>query len=179
MPQCHDTEETMSEFAIFPTGIPVHLEASAGTTAWSSTAALIPVVGFDGSGAAQRALDAAVQIVYQRRGWLEVVYVSEEPALGASSKPRGQGDGIADETARRLSLKVRTLLGQREERWRFHHRNGERHHQLLAAAEEIGGHADAHGGYTIVIVVGNDRRTAGSVTTRLLRESPYPLILVP
>ena len=169
----------MSEFAIFPAGIPVHLEASAGTTAWSSTAALILVVGFNGSGAAQRALDAAVQIVYQRRGRLEVVYVSEKRALTASSKSIGQGDGIPDETARQLSFKVRTLLEEREERWRFHHRNGERHDQLIAAANEIRDHPDPHRGNTIVIVVGNGRRTAGSVTTSLLRESPYPLVLVP
>ena len=169
----------MSEFAIFPAGIPVHLEASAGTTGSSSRAALILVVGFDGSGAAQRALDAAVQIVYQRRGRLEVVYVSENRALTASSRPIGQGHGVADETARQLSFKVKTLLEQREERWRFHHRNGERHDQLLAAADEIRDHPDTHGGHTIVIVVGNDRRAAGTVTTRLLRESPYPLVVVP
>lgn len=170
----------MSEFAMFPAGIPVHLEASAETAAGWSTAALILVVGFDGSRTAQRALDAAVDIVYQRHARLEVVYVTEEPALTAtSSEPMTEGDGIADETARQLSVKVRTLLAQREQRWRFHHRKGERHEQLLAAANEISEHPGTHGENTIVIVVGNDRRTAGSVTTRLLRESPYPLVLVP
>ena len=170
----------MSEYAILPAGIPGHLEASTGTAAGSPTAALILVVGFDGSGPAQRALDAAVRIVYQRHGRLEIVYVSGESAAKApSSESITEGDGIADETARQLSVKVRTVLEHREERWQFHHRKGERHDQLLAAADEIRDHPDKHGGNTIVIVVGNDRRTAGPVTTRLLRESPYPLVLVP
>lgn len=170
----------MSKFAIFPAGIPVHLEASAGTTTGWSTAALVLVVGFDGSRTAQRALDAAVHIANHRHARLEVVYVTEEPTLTASSsKPVTEGDRIADETARQLSAKVRTLLGQREQRWRFHHRKGKRHDQLLAAANEISEHPGTHGGKTIVIVVGNDRRTAGSVTTGLLQESPYPLVLVP
>ena len=168
----------MSEFAIFPAGIPLHLEETAGTTEWVSKGALILIVGFDGSRAAQRALDAAVQIVYQRHGRLEIVYVTEEPAEPASSTFTA-GDGIADETARQLSFKIRTLLERREERWRFHHRNGETHDELVAAADEMRDHPHSHGGDTIVIVVGNDGRTAGSVTTRLVRESPYPLVLVP
>ena len=169
----------MSEFAIFPAGIPVHLEQSAGTTAWVSPDALILIVGFDGSRAAQRALDAAVQIVYQRHGRLEIVYVTAGSALMGSSEFTTESDGFADETARQLSFTIRTLLERREERWRFHHRNGDTHDQLLAAADEIRDHPNTHGGNTIVIVVGNDRHTAGTVTTRLLRESPYPLVLVP
>ncbi len=170
----------MSEFAIFPAGIPVHVETSAGTTAAPSTAALILVVGFDGSRAAQRALDAAARIVYQRRGRLEIVYVTDARLRAPSSKqPMTEEDGIAEATARQLGLTVRTLLEQREERWRFQHREGERHHQLLAVADEVRDHPDTHPGSTIVIVVGNDRRAVGSVTTRLLRESPYPLVLVP
>jgi nucleotide-binding universal stress UspA family protein len=169
----------MSEFAISPSGIPLHLEESAGTTARVPQGALILIVGFDGSRAAQRALDAAVQIVYQRQGRLEIVYVSEEAAVSASPKLTTEGDGFANGTAKQLSFTVRTLLEQREQRWRFHHRNGETLGQLVAAADEVRDQSDAHSGNTIVIVVGNDRRTAGSVTTRLLRESPYPLVLVP
>ena len=168
----------MSEFAIFPAGIPIHLEESAGTTSWVSADALILIVGFDGSRAAQRALDAAVQIVYQRHGRLEIVYVTDNGSLTASKLTK-EGEGFANETARRLSVTIRALLEQREERWRFHHRNGKTHDQLLAAADEIRDHPDTHGGKTIVIVVGNDRRTTGSVTSRLLRESSYPLVLVP
>lgn len=169
----------MSEFGIFPGGIPLHMEASAGTAAWDSRAALILVVGFDGSGESERALDAAAQIVYQRHGWLEVVYVTERRAETASSTPMIGVDGAGDETSRHLSSKVRTLLGDREERWRFHHRSGERHDQLLATADEIIDDPQTHGNNTIVIVIGNDRETTGSVTTRLLRESRYPLVLVP
>jgi nucleotide-binding universal stress UspA family protein len=151
---------------------------SAGTARTSPPAPVVLIVGFDGSESARRSLRTAEALLRQRDGWLEVVYVAHLPAATSIS-----GDGDAeldrafDETTTRLSLQVRGLLEGREERWHFRRRDGARHDQLIAAANEIRQHIGVDA--TIAIVVGNEHRVASPLRSALVQDSPHPLVVVP
>jgi len=153
-------------------------EESAGTARNAAGAPLVLVVGFDGSEAARRALQAAETLLDGRPGWLEVVYVGRRPAhspisdAGASELDRGYA-----EMTNRLSLQVRALLEGREQRWHFRRRDGVKYDELVAVADEIRQQADLDS--TIVIVVGNSHRVASSVPAALVQHSPYTLVVVP
>jgi nucleotide-binding universal stress UspA family protein len=147
----------------------------------SPTGNLYLVVGYDGSPPAVRALDAAVRLLHDRAGSVEVVYVAHLPSVDMLS-----ADAVAemeinfDDIARELRTAASEQLRGREERWRFEWRQGLIPDGLLAAAK---GMSDAHPGDIVVIVVGSSsqvmHRVVGSVAVGLARRSPVPLVVVP
>jgi nucleotide-binding universal stress UspA family protein len=139
------------------------------------------VVGYDGSEPAVRALDAAVNLMRDRDGAIDVVYVAHLTSLEMMS-----ADAIAeieqgfDQIAEDLRAQAGTQLAGREERWRFVRGQGVIPEQLIAAATRV---RDAHPGGTVAIVVGSSSQAAhriiGSVAVSLARHAPVPLVIVP
>jgi nucleotide-binding universal stress UspA family protein len=139
------------------------------------------VVGYDGSEPAVRALDAAVNLMQDRDGAIDVVYVAHLTSLEMMS-----ADAISeleqgfDQIAEDLRAQAGTQLAGREERWRFVRGQGVIPEQLIAAATQVG---DAHPGDTVAIVVGSSSQAAhriiGSVAVSLARHAPVPLVIVP
>jgi nucleotide-binding universal stress UspA family protein len=139
------------------------------------------VVGYDGSEPAVRALDAAVNLMRDRDGAIDVVYVAHLTSLEMMS-----ADAISeleqgfDQIAEDLRAQADTQLAGREERWRFVRGQGVIPEQLIAAATQVG---DAHPGDTVAIVVGSSSQAAhriiGSVAVSLARHAPVPLVIVP
>jgi nucleotide-binding universal stress UspA family protein len=151
------------------------------TTAVPPSPFLRPVVGYDGSPPATRALDAAVRLMQGRTGRLEVVYVAHLPSMVMLS-----ADAIAevetdfDAIEQELRASAAEHLAGHAEAWGFQRRQGLIAEELLAAA---GGIQDAHPGDVVVIVVGSSshasHRVIGSVAVSLARHSPVPVIIVP
>jgi nucleotide-binding universal stress UspA family protein len=139
------------------------------------------VVGYDGSPPAVRALDAAVNLLRDRDGSIDVVYIAHLTSLEMMS-----ADAIAemeisfDQAAQDLEAQAGEQLSGREDRWRFERRQGMIAEQLVAAAAQILG---AHPGETVAIVVGSSSQAAhrmiGSVAVSLARHAPVPLVIVP
>lgn len=139
------------------------------------------IVGYDGSAPAARALDAAVRLLHDRDGGIDVVYVAHLTSLEMMS-----ADAIAemevsfDQIAEDLQVQAGQQLAGREERWRFQRRQGRIAEQLVAAAAQA---LVAHPGDTIAIVVGSStqasHRVVGSVAVSLARHAPVPLVIVP
>jgi nucleotide-binding universal stress UspA family protein len=139
------------------------------------------VVGYDGSAPAIRALDAAVRLLHDRDGSIDVVYVAHLTSLEMMS-----ADAIAemeisfDQIAEDLQVQAGMQLAGREERWRFQRRQGMITEQLVAAAVQA---LEAHPGDTAAIVVGSSsqasHRMVGSVAVSLARHAPVPLVIVP
>jgi nucleotide-binding universal stress UspA family protein len=139
------------------------------------------VVGFDGSPPANRALDAAVNVLQGRTGRIDVVYVAHLPSMAALSPGAvSELEVDFDEVERELRALAAERLRGREDRWGFERREGLIADELLAAAKDI--HTtdpDA----TVAIVVGSSslaaHRVVGSVAVSLARHSPVPLMIVP
>lgn len=139
------------------------------------------VAGYDGSAPAVRALDAAVSLLRDRDGSIEVIYVSHLTAAEMMS-----ADAIAEmmeafeEIAQDLRAQASDQLRGREERWAFERRQGLIPEQLATVAAEI---AAANPGDTVAIVVGSasqaGHRMVGSVAVSLARHAPVPLVIVP
>jgi nucleotide-binding universal stress UspA family protein len=139
------------------------------------------VVGYDGSEPAVRALDAAVNLMRDRDGAIDVVYVAHLTSLEMMS-----ADAISeleqgfDQIAGDLRAQADTQLAGRDERWRFVRGQGVIPEQLIAAATRV---RDAHPGDTVAIVVGSSSQAAhriiGSVAVSLARHAPVPLVIVP
>jgi nucleotide-binding universal stress UspA family protein len=140
-----------------------------------------PLVGYDGSPPASRALDAATRLLQGRAGSIDVVYVAHMPGMASLSATaiaelRNSFDDIEQE--------LRTMAGEqlhgREERWGFERREGLIAEELLAAAKDV---SAAHPDATVVIVVGSSsqitHRVLGSVAVSLARHSPVPIVIVP
>lgn len=139
------------------------------------------VVGYDGSPPAIRALDAAVRLLHDRPGSIEVVYVAHLPSIDMlSAGAVVEVEASFDEIAQDLHTAASEQLRGSEERWRFERREGLIPEALIAAAESL---RDAHPGDTAVIVVGSSshamHRVIGSAAVSLARRSPVPLIIVP
>jgi nucleotide-binding universal stress UspA family protein len=158
------------------------LEQSAGRSGGGAGKPLVVVVGFDGSGPAQRALDRAANLLRLRAGQLEVVFVAHMPA-GAelSADALVQVRQSLDNQTESLASEVRARLDGLEQPWHFQRRDGAVAAQLQAAASEIderyNGNAD------LVIVAGGSshwyHRLAGSVGSTLARRDRFPVIVVP
>jgi nucleotide-binding universal stress UspA family protein len=139
------------------------------------------VVGYDGSPPAERALDAAVNLLQGRTGRVEVVYVAHMSSMAALSPGAvAELEEGFDEIEQQLRAAVGEQLRGRAEGWDFQRREGLIAEELLAAAKDLGA---AHPDATIVIVVGSSsqvtHRVVGSVAVGLARHSPVPLIVVP
>jgi len=153
-------------------------------TVMPTTRDLYLVVGYDGSVAAVRALDAAAALLYGRTGSIDVVYVPHMPSVDMLSPEAVAGMTTTfDEIARDLHKQVGEQLRGREERWRFERAQGtisDITDVLIGAAERI---RNAHPGDNVAIVVGSSsqarHRVVGSVAVSLARHAPVPLVIVP
>jgi nucleotide-binding universal stress UspA family protein len=139
------------------------------------------VVGYDGSPPAVRALEAAVRLLHDRDGRIDVVYVAHlTPAEMMSADAIAEMEETFDEVARDLRAQAGEQLRGREERWRFERRQGFIAEELAAAAAGVPG---AGAEDTVVIVVGSSSQAAhrliGSVAVSLARHAPVPLVIVP
>ncbi len=139
------------------------------------------VVGYDGSAPAVRALDAAVRLLRDRDGSIEVVYVAHMTATEMMSADAvAEMEEVFGEVERDLRAQAGEQLRGHEDRWSFVRRQGLIAEQLAAAAQSI---VAAHPGDTVAIVVGSSsqaaHRVVGSVAVSLARHSPVPLTIVP
>lgn len=139
------------------------------------------MVGYDGSPPAKRALDAAVNLLQDRSGRIEVVYVAHLPSMAAlSAGAVAELETGFDDIEQELRGMAEEQLQGREERWGFERRQGLIAEELLAAAKDT---RAAHPEATVVILVGSSslvtHRVVGSVAVSLARHSPVPLVIVP
>jgi len=151
------------------------------TTAMPPARFLHLVVGYDGSPPASRALDAAVRLLQDRTGRIDVVYVAHLSSLAALS-----ADAIAevekdfDEIGQDLRAQAARQVRASGAAWEFERRQGIIADQLIAGATAIG---EAHPDENVAIIVGSSshamHRVVGSVAVGLARHSPVPLIIVP
>jgi nucleotide-binding universal stress UspA family protein len=151
------------------------------TTAMPPARFLHLVVGYDGSPPASRALDAAVRLLQDRAGRIDVVYVAHLSSLAALS-----ADAIAevekdfDEIGQDLRAQAAGRVCASGAAWEFERRQGIIADQLIAGATAIG---EAHPDENVAIIVGSSshamHRVVGSVAVGLARHSPVPLIIVP
>jgi nucleotide-binding universal stress UspA family protein len=139
------------------------------------------LVGFDGSPPSRRALDGAVNLLRDRPGHIDVIYVAHMPSTAALSPGAVAELEIGfDEIERDLRGMVDEQLRGREDRWDLQRRQGLIGEELLQAARDT---EAAHPDATVVIVVGSSslvaHRVVGSVAVSLARHAPVPLIIVP
>jgi len=151
------------------------------TTATPSTGFLHPVVGYDGSPPASRALDAAVSLLQGRAGRLEVVYVAHlSSTVMMSAAAIAEMEADFDEIEQDLRAQAAEQLRGRVETWGFVRRQGLIAVELIAAATGI---RETYPDQSVVIVVGSSshaaHRMVGSVAVNLARHSPVPLVIVP
>jgi nucleotide-binding universal stress UspA family protein len=151
------------------------------TTATPPAGFLRLVVGYDGTPAASRALDAAVRLLQGRPGRIEVVYVAYLSSLAMLSPGAiAQMESDFDQIEQELRAAAAEQLRGSGAAWELGRRQGIIADQLIAAAKEI---RDAHPGDSVAIVVGSSshatRRVVGSVAIGLARHSPVPLVIVP
>ncbi|MEA2567781.1 MAG: hypothetical protein QOD49_2958, partial [Actinomycetota bacterium] len=123
---------------------------------------------------------AATELLRDREGMLEVVYVAQDPAGSASST--GLETSVpAHDVESRLPYEVRTRLDTTEPRWHFQHRHGAVANELLDAAEELRRQRGPDA--TVVLVVGGSSNqhlhVAGSVPSNLAQADRFPLVVVP
>ena len=147
-----------------------------------STRLQVIVVGYDGSPAAQHALERAADLTRGRDGILEVVFVAHPP-VGATLSPLAYTDlmqALDNETVR-LADEVRTRLEGRTEPWHFQRRDGSVSAELQAVATDLqrqyGHQAD------ITIAVGGPshriHHVIGSVGASLVHTDRFPIVVVP
>jgi len=149
------------------------------TTTTPPTGFLHLVVGYDGSPPASRALDAAVNLLQDRTGRIDVVYVAHLSSLAMLSPGAiAEIESDFDEIEQQLRAAAAEQLRDRAAAWGFERRQGIVPEELIAIAKAIG---DA--GSTAAIVVGSSshatHRVVGSVAVSLARHSPVPLVIVP
>ena len=149
------------------------------TTATPPAVFLHLVVGYDGSPPASRALDAAVRLLQDRPGRIDVVYVAHLSSLAMLSPGAiAEIESDFDEIEQQLRAAAAEQLQDRAA-WGFERRQGAVPDELIAIATAIGEAV----GNTVAIVVGSSshatHRVVGSVAVSLARHSPVPLIIVP
>lgn len=165
-----------------PAGTFERAEPTAGESRGRPSGPLFVIVGFDGTEPAERALDSATQLLRNRDGAMEVVYVAHTPT-GATLSAEAMVEirtGF-DDLERRLSNEVRARLGSTEPRWHFQRRDGMVAHELTAVADEL---RRLHGREArIVMIVGGSahkfHRVFGSVSMSLERDDRFPVVVVP
>lgn len=150
-------------------------------TAPEPAANLYPVVGFDGSPPATRALDAAVRLLRGRAGEITVLYVAHLAAVDMlSADAIAEVEASFDDVERELRAQATEQLRDREARWHFERRQGPIPDQLIEAATQV---RDAHPDDNVAIVAGTSsqavHRMVGSVAVSLARHSPVPIVIVP
>ena len=143
---------------------------------------VVLVVGFDGTEPALRALRSAADVLRQRPGRLDVVFVAHVPgtvALAAQAISAVR-EGL-DTEERDLAKKADEILGDTDVKWRFQRRNGEIAAELLAAGKE---ELDSEGPSTkVVLVVGGSAhkidRYLNSTPAKVIRQDRFEVFVVP
>ena len=166
-----------------------YLDSTAGTLTGQVDTPVYAVVGYDGSGSARRALDAAARLLQDRPGGMEIVYVAHLPVIAGAAVSADATAGLSqsfDDTTRELSGEVRTHLQDSHlrgaaQRWHFQRRDGGIADELLAVAEGL---RDRQGpDASVVIVVGRSEHgyhhVLGSVPQALERHDHFPVIVIP
>jgi nucleotide-binding universal stress UspA family protein len=140
------------------------------------------VVGYDGTEPAERALRSAADLLRDRLGRIEVVFVAHVPSAAAFSAPGVVAirEGL-DSEERLLATKVDEALSPTGVKWHFQRRNGEIAPELLAAGKE---QLDAEGPSThVVLVVGGSAhkidRYLNSTPVRVIRQDRFEVVVVP
>jgi nucleotide-binding universal stress UspA family protein len=157
------------------------------TTTTPPTGPLHLVVGYDGSPPASRALDAAVNLLQNRTGRIDVMYVAQLSSLAMLSPGAiAELESDFDEIEQQLRTAAAEQLRGRGVSWEFERRQGAIAEELIAMAValgEAGAGGDSGPGRTVAIVVGSSshaaHRVVGSVAVSLARHSPVPLVIVP
>jgi nucleotide-binding universal stress UspA family protein len=143
---------------------------------------LIVVVGFDGTPPATRALESAAEILRDRSGRLEAVYVAHVPSTVAFSASGvvATREGLDDEE-HELASQAKEILSRTDVEWRFQRRDGEVAPELLKASQE---QRDAAGPETkVVLVLGGSAhkidRYLNSTPARVIRQDRFQVVVVP
>jgi nucleotide-binding universal stress UspA family protein len=140
------------------------------------------VIGFDGSPAATRALDAAVRLLSVRPpGRITVVWVAHlSPAVELSADAVAIVEHDFDEVAAELRTTAGERLADSQLTWDFQWRQGQIASELIAVAEEV---QAARPDDVVIILVGSStsamRRIVGSIAVSLAHHSPVPVTVVP
>jgi hypothetical protein len=143
---------------------------------------LIVVVGYDGTPPATRALESAAEILRNRPGRLEAVYVAHLPSTVAYSAPGVVAARVGlDDEEHQLESQAKELLSGTDVEWRFQRRDGEVAPQLLQASQEL---RDAAGPETrVVLVLGGSAhkvdRYLNSTPARVIRQDRFQVVVVP
>jgi hypothetical protein len=143
---------------------------------------LVLVVAYDGSEPAQRALLGAAEMLRDRVGRMEVVYVAHIPSAVSFSAQAvvAVREGM-DTEEHILGERVDEALAGTGLKWHFQRRNGEIAPELLAAGEE---QLDAEGPNThVVLVVGGSAhkidRYLNSTPVRVIRQDRFQVLVIP
>ena len=139
------------------------------------------VVGFDGSPAATRALDAAARLLTFRPGRVTVVWVAH---LSGTVELSADATAIVESDFDQVAADLRSAAAKRLDGtrvpWDFAWRQGIVARELIAAAESA---RTARPDDLVGIMVGSSsstmRRMIGSVAVSLARHSPVPVTIVP
>jgi nucleotide-binding universal stress UspA family protein len=144
---------------------------------------LVLVVGYDGTEPAQRALQAAADMLEHAPGRLEVVFVAHMPAAAGFSAQAipAYREGF-EQDAQDLERQIEQALAPvAEVKWHFQRRNGDIAAELLTAAEE---QLAGEGPKTkVVLVVGGSAhkidRYLNSTPTKVIRHDRFQVVVVP
>jgi nucleotide-binding universal stress UspA family protein len=143
---------------------------------------LVLVVAYDGSEPAQRALQGAAEMLRDRPGRMEVVYVAHLPGTVSFSAEAivAVREGM-DTEEQELAARVDQTLAGTGLKWHFQRRNGEITPELLAAGQE---QLDAEGPSThVVLVVGGSARKVdrylNSTPARVIRQDRFEVLVIP
>jgi nucleotide-binding universal stress UspA family protein len=145
---------------------------------YTRTHRLVLVVGFDGTQAAERALQRAAEMLVDSRGRMEVVYVSHVPEmLGLSGQAMRGFVNEEDE----LVDQAKEVLRASEVKWNFQLRNGETVRELLtASAEQL---ASEGPNTRVMLVLGGSPhkivRYLDSTPARVIRQDRFEVLVVP
>jgi nucleotide-binding universal stress UspA family protein len=143
---------------------------------------VVAVVGYDGSEPSERALRSAADMMRDRPGRVEVVYVAHMPSTAAFSAQATMvvREGF-DSEATDLAKKVDEILTRADVKWHFQRRNGDIAPELVKAGEE---QLDVEGPTThVVLVVGGSAhkidRYLNSTPARVIRQDRFEVLVVP
>jgi nucleotide-binding universal stress UspA family protein len=146
------------------------------------TGQLVLVVGYDGTEPAQRALQSAADLLREREGRIEVVFVAHVPSTAALSAQAITviREGL-DSDARTLAVKAEETLAPADLKWHFQRREGEIAPELVAAGKEQleGAGPTTH----VVLVVGGSAhkidRYLNSIPAKVIRHHQFEVFVVP
>jgi nucleotide-binding universal stress UspA family protein len=128
---------------------------------------VVAILGYDGTSAAQRALEYLVPLMRRQRGWVEVVHIVDD----------GDGDG---DPRPDLAERVQRAFRGTGADWRFASRGGELSRELMSLAAELDHIGPQR---SVIIVVGrpgaHHSDLGESVLAELIHSSAHPVLMVP